>query len=166
MVGDMSRVTLNFDLSKIPFVHFSPGSRPILTPKISHVLVLIWEQLQKPTTTTTTTTPDATVQPLGYHFANYWRGWQTDAAYCFNFPAITRSVTTPVLIAWMDSGAHWSDWQERADQHSMLVSRGRTSGLRCWLSKTWNHLRPEAVTSVAATAAAANEDRCVSLAAN
>jgi len=22
MVGDMSRVTLNFDLSKIPFVHF------------------------------------------------------------------------------------------------------------------------------------------------
>ena len=37
MVGDMSRVTLNFDLSKIPFVHFLPGSRPILTPKIKHV---------------------------------------------------------------------------------------------------------------------------------
>ena len=34
MVGDMSRVTLNFDLSKIPFVHLEPGSRPILTPKI------------------------------------------------------------------------------------------------------------------------------------
>jgi len=25
MVGDMSRVTLNIDLSKIPFVHFQPG---------------------------------------------------------------------------------------------------------------------------------------------
>jgi len=36
MVGDMSRVTLNFDLSKIPFVHFSPGSRPILATKIKH----------------------------------------------------------------------------------------------------------------------------------
>jgi len=33
MVGDMSRVTLNFDLSKIPSVHFLTGSRPILTPK-------------------------------------------------------------------------------------------------------------------------------------
>ena len=43
MVGDMSCVTLNFDLSKIPFVHFQPGSRPILTPKIKrvHLLVLI-----------------------------------------------------------------------------------------------------------------------------
>jgi len=30
MVGDMSHVTLNFDLSKIPFVH------SILTPKIKH----------------------------------------------------------------------------------------------------------------------------------
>jgi len=30
MVGDMSRVTLNFDLWKIPFVRFLPGSRPIL----------------------------------------------------------------------------------------------------------------------------------------
>jgi len=26
MVGDMSRVTLNFDLSKIPSVRFEPGS--------------------------------------------------------------------------------------------------------------------------------------------
>ena len=44
MVGDMSHVTLNFDLSKIPFVRFLPWSRPILTPKIIHVhlLVLIW----------------------------------------------------------------------------------------------------------------------------
>jgi len=69
MVGDMSRVTLNFDLSKIPFVHFYPGSRPVLTPKIAHVhlLVLIWEQLQTPTMTTT---PDTTVQPLGWHIAN------------------------------------------------------------------------------------------------
>jgi len=25
MVGDMSHVTLNFDLSKIPFVRFEPG---------------------------------------------------------------------------------------------------------------------------------------------
>jgi len=60
MVGDMSRVTLNSDLSKIPFVHFLPGSRPILTPKTKHVLllVLIWEWLQ------TTSTPDATVQRL------------------------------------------------------------------------------------------------------
>jgi len=68
MVGDTSRVTLNFDLSKIPFVHFLPGSRPIglLTTKIKHVhlLVLIWERLQTPTTTTTTT-PDTTVQPRG-----------------------------------------------------------------------------------------------------
>jgi len=37
MVGDMSHVNLNFDLSKIPFVHFYPGSRPILTPEIKHV---------------------------------------------------------------------------------------------------------------------------------
>jgi len=69
MVGDMSRVTLHFDLSKIPLVFFSSqlGSRPILTPKInptftgSHL-----QRLQTPTTTTTTTmtpaltTPDAT----------------------------------------------------------------------------------------------------------
>jgi len=57
MVRNMFHVTLNFDLSKIPFVHFEPGSRPILTPKIKHVhlLALIWERLQ--TTTTTTTTP-------------------------------------------------------------------------------------------------------------
>ena len=41
MVGDMSRVTLNFDLSKIPFVHFEPGSRPILTLKIKHVYLLV-----------------------------------------------------------------------------------------------------------------------------
>jgi len=34
MVGDMSCVTLNFDISKIPFAHFYPGSRTILTPKI------------------------------------------------------------------------------------------------------------------------------------
>ena len=40
MVGDMSRVTLNFDLSKIPFLHFQPGSRPILTSKIKHVHLL------------------------------------------------------------------------------------------------------------------------------
>jgi len=59
MVGDMSRVTLNFDLSKIP----------ILTSKIKqvHLLVLIWERLQTPTTTTTPTTLDATVQPLERH---------------------------------------------------------------------------------------------------
>jgi len=37
MVGDISRVTLNFDLSKIPSAHFYPGSMPILTPKIKHV---------------------------------------------------------------------------------------------------------------------------------
>ena len=73
---NMSRVTLNFDLSKIPFVHFYLRSRRTLTPKIKHVhlLVLIWERLQTPTTTATTTTtpttPDATVQPLGWHFAN------------------------------------------------------------------------------------------------
>jgi len=76
MVSDMSRVTLNFDLSEIPFGHFQPGSRPILTPKIRHVhlLVLIWERLQTTTTTTTTTTPTtphATVQPLGRHIAKY-----------------------------------------------------------------------------------------------
>jgi len=41
MVRDMSRVTLNFDLSKIPFVHFYPGSRPILTPKSKHVHLLV-----------------------------------------------------------------------------------------------------------------------------
>jgi len=43
-------------------------SRPMLTPKIKHVhlLVLIWERLQTPTTTT----PDATVQPLGLHITN------------------------------------------------------------------------------------------------
>ena len=46
MVGDMSRVTLNFD----------------------HLLVLIWQRLQ--TATTTPTTPDATVQPLERHIAN------------------------------------------------------------------------------------------------
>jgi len=34
MVGDKSRVTLNFDLSKIPFVRFEPESRLIITPKI------------------------------------------------------------------------------------------------------------------------------------
>jgi len=50
--------------------------RGLLTPKIKHVhlLDLIWEQLQTPTTTTTTTTtpttPDATVQPLGRQVAN------------------------------------------------------------------------------------------------
>ena len=69
--GDMLCVTLNFDLSKIPFVHVCTGSIPILKPKIKHVhlLVLIWERLQTPTTTTTTT-PDTTVQPLGRHIAN------------------------------------------------------------------------------------------------
>jgi len=68
MVGDMSRATLNFDLSKILFVRFWPGSRSILTPKIKHVhlLVLIRERLQAPTTTT----PETTVQPLGRHIAN------------------------------------------------------------------------------------------------
>jgi len=36
-----------------------------------HLLVLIWEQLQMPPLTTMTpTTPDATVQPLGWHIAN------------------------------------------------------------------------------------------------
>jgi len=73
MVGDMSHVTLNSDLSKIPFVRLYWGSRPILTTKIKHVhlLVLIWEWLQTPTTTvTTTTTTDTTVQPLGRHIAN------------------------------------------------------------------------------------------------
>jgi len=41
MVRDMSRVTLNFELSKIPFLQ--PGLRPILTPKIKlcNLLVLI-----------------------------------------------------------------------------------------------------------------------------
>ena len=45
-------------------------ARPILTSKIRHVhlLVLIWERLQMPTTTTT---PDATVQSLGRHIANH-----------------------------------------------------------------------------------------------
>jgi len=41
MVGDMSRLTLNFDLSRIPFVLFYPGSRPILTPKTKHVHLLV-----------------------------------------------------------------------------------------------------------------------------
>jgi len=40
-VGNMSRVTLNSDLSKIPFVHFKPGSRPTLTPEIKHVHLLV-----------------------------------------------------------------------------------------------------------------------------
>jgi len=50
----------------------TPGSSPILTPKIRHVhlLVLIWELSQTPTTTTTT--PDTTVQPLGRHIARYF----------------------------------------------------------------------------------------------
>jgi len=56
MVGDMSRVTLNSDLSKIPFVYFTSELRHV------HLLVLIREPLQTPTkTTTTTTTPDTTV---------------------------------------------------------------------------------------------------------
>jgi len=29
MVGDMSRVIVNSDLSKIPFVHFYPGQEPV-----------------------------------------------------------------------------------------------------------------------------------------
>jgi len=41
MVGDMSRATLNFDLSKTPFVRFQLWSRPILTPKIKHVHLLV-----------------------------------------------------------------------------------------------------------------------------
>jgi len=46
---DMSHVTLNFDLSKIPFVHFKPGSRPILTFSGSYPRAVtdvddIWEQ--------------------------------------------------------------------------------------------------------------------------
>jgi len=40
MVADMSHVTLNFDLSKISLVHFQPGSRPMLTPKIKRVHLL------------------------------------------------------------------------------------------------------------------------------
>jgi len=40
MVGDMSHGTLNFDLSKISFVHFS-YSRPALTPKLKHVHLLV-----------------------------------------------------------------------------------------------------------------------------
>jgi len=73
MVGDMSRVTLNFDLSKNSFCDFLARVKTYNTPKIKHVhlLVLIWEQLQTTTTTTTTPTiPDATVQPLWQHIAN------------------------------------------------------------------------------------------------
>jgi len=58
MIGDMSHVTLNFDLPKIPFVHFYPGSRPILTPKIkrtftgSHLRVVTDADAGHHTTTT------------------------------------------------------------------------------------------------------------------
>ena len=71
----MQNIATNFDLLKIPFVHFCLGSRPILTPKIKHVhlLVLIWERLHTPTPTTmpTTTMPEATVWSLGRYIASY-----------------------------------------------------------------------------------------------
>jgi len=50
MVGDMSRVILNFDLS-IPFVHFRPGSRPVLTPKIKRVHTFTGSHLRAVTVT-------------------------------------------------------------------------------------------------------------------
>jgi len=68
MVGDMSRVTLNFDLSKILLLWISSQDQDLHShQKHAHLLVLIWERLQMPTSTTT---PDATVQPLGWHIAN------------------------------------------------------------------------------------------------
>jgi len=72
----MSRVTLNLDLSKLLLCVSSQSQDLSSHQKIkhAHLLVLIWERLQMPTTTTTTmtttTTPDATVQPLGRHIAN------------------------------------------------------------------------------------------------
>jgi len=79
MVGDMSRVTLNFDLSKIPLCIFSQGqglySHQKFNIHVYYLLVFIWERLQTPTTTTTTsptpTTSDATVQPPGRHISNH-----------------------------------------------------------------------------------------------
>jgi len=56
MVGDMSCVTLNFDLSKIPLLCvFSQGQDLYSHQKLNivHSAVLMWERLQ---------TPDATVQ--------------------------------------------------------------------------------------------------------
>jgi len=43
MVGDMSRVTLNFDLSKIAFVHafLARVKTYILTPKTKHAHLLV-----------------------------------------------------------------------------------------------------------------------------
>ena len=79
MVGDMSHVTLNFDLSKIPYAHFLPGSRPILTPKIKHVH-FIGSHLRAVTDADDDDNDDAdadnavrdsTVQPhIGRHIAN------------------------------------------------------------------------------------------------
>ena len=59
-VGDTSCVTYQKFLLCI--------SSQVKTKKIRHVLVLIWEQLQRPTMMTTTL--DTTVQPLGRHITN------------------------------------------------------------------------------------------------
>jgi len=75
MVGDMSCVTLDFALSKIPFVRFySQGQDLYSRQKLD--MYIYWfsyesARLQTPATTTTTpTSPDATVQPLGRHITN------------------------------------------------------------------------------------------------
>jgi len=61
--------------NKKSFCAFLATVKTILTPKIKHVhlLVLIWQWLQTPTTTPTT--PDTKVQPLGRHIANNYHWW-------------------------------------------------------------------------------------------
>jgi len=66
---------------------------------IVHLLVLIWERLQTPTTTTPTpTTPDATVQPLGRHIANNSEDFSVYAA----------DVTT----VRTETDSFWRSWDE------------------------------------------------------
>jgi len=77
----MSLMTLNFDPSKIPLCASSQGqdlySYQKLNMYIVHLLVLIWEWLQTPSTTMTTTptTPDTTVRSLWRHIANVQLSW-------------------------------------------------------------------------------------------
>ena len=73
MFGDISRVTLNYDLPKIPFVCFYSQLGQDLYSHQKLNMYVYWFSSESGYTRrrrAMTTTPDATVQPLGRHIAN------------------------------------------------------------------------------------------------
>ena len=89
-----------------------------------HLLVLIWERLQTPTTTMTTTptTPDATVQPLGRHIANnvdaiLWRGLLTGT-----LKQLLDSVETVLQRGGARLLVRWNSWRTPAKTPTTSIS--------------------------------------------